>query len=319
MGITLVRLGVARPVVAAVLLLGTVVACGSNDDSPTESGRIEIVVTTNILGNIVSNAVGDTADVDVVMPLGTDPHDFAPSARQAEAMEQADLLVINGAGFEAGMLDIIANVADSGTTIFTAADHIDLLTLDDHDDSGAVDPHLWTDPVRVAEVVTALEAAVAAIDGVDATALSASTETYALELDELVASMDGTLALVPDDQRVLVTNHEVFGYFAERFGFEVIGTIVPSLSTGAEPSASAIEDLATLIEDEGVPVVFAETTSSSRLAEVLAAEVDKRLIPGGVTVVELFSESLGDAGSGAETYVSMMETNARLIADALAS
>ncbi|MGB3735286.1 MAG: metal ABC transporter substrate-binding protein [Ilumatobacter sp.] len=326
--------------VAGVLITA---GCGStNDASGDGSDRPTVVVTTNILGDVVRQSVGDLIDLEVIMPLGSDPHDFAPSARQAEAMEQADLLVVNGAGFEEGMTDIILNAEDSGTPVFTAADHVSLLTLDDdhdeedaghadeepeeqadadHDDDGSdhgsgVDPHLWTDPDRVGDVVAAFGSVLGEIETIDGEQLTASVDAYVDDLADLATAMETTLADVAPEQRVLVTNHEVFGYFADRFDFEVVGTVIPSLSTGAEPSAAALERLAVLIETEGVRAVFAETTSSSRLAEVLAGEVDGALA-GDVAVIELFSESLGDPGSGAETYVDMMSTNAALIADAL--
>ncbi len=336
----------------AVFALGTTAAaCGSdapNGSAATEetqdaasngSNLPQIVVTTNILGDAVSMAVGGTAEVEVIMPLGSDPHDFAPSARQAESMENADLLVINGAGFEEGMLDIIANVSESGTPTFAFSDHIELLEFDgEHDDDhdknhegthdeddegthdedddhehGNGDPHIWTDPSRIVAAIEALEPVVAELDGVDADALSVAIESYLAELDELASTMEATLAVVPAADRVLVTNHEVFGYFADRFDFEVIGAIIPSLTTNAEPSAADLEELATLIDAEGIPAIFGETSQSSRLAEVLAEEVGN-----DVEVVELFSESLGEPGSGAETYVGMMMANAELIASALA-
>ena len=360
-------------VVAILAVVTAVAACG--DDDPKSASAVEptqasdsagtdlplIVVTTNILGDVVSAAVGSTAEVEVVMPLGSDPHDFAPSARQAESMEDADLLVTNGAGFEEGMLDIIANVSDSGTPIFAFADHIELLefggeddhhdgdhdhddesthdgdhadegTLDDeydhdHDDEGTLDddhdhdhdhgpedPHLWTDPTRVAAAVEALEAVIVELEGVDADELSASIDSYLTALADLDSTMEATLDVVRDGERVLITNHEVFGYFADRFDFDVVGAVIPSLTTNAEPSAADLEGLADLIRDEGIPAIFAETTQSSRLADVLAAEVGE-----DVEVVELFSESLGEPGSGAETYLTMMALNAELIASALSS
>lgn len=285
-------------------------------------------MTTNIFGDVVSSAVGDQADVEVIMPLGSDPHEFAPSARQAETMENADLLVANGAGFEEGMLDIIANVSDTGTEVFFFAEHVDLLDFagedehgdehddeegDEHADEEGGDPHLWTDPTRVATALEALEPVVASLAGVDSDELSASVDDYLAELSALDASMEETLAVVPDSQRSLVTSHEVFGYFADRFDFEVIGAVIPSLTTNAEPSAADIEELAELIEAEGIPAIFGETTQSTTLADVLADEVGAE-----VAVVELFTESLGEDGSGAETYVGMMQSNADLVAGALA-
>ena len=302
---------------------------GEADSSPSESGeRPQIVVTTNILGDVVSAAVGDQADVEVIMPLGSDPHDFAPSARQAESMENADLLIVNGAGFEEGMLDIIANVSDSGTNVFSFAEQIDLLEFtgehsddehsdeegEEHSDEEGGDPHIWTDPTRIITAVEALEPVVAGLAGVDSEALATSFDNYLAELASLDAAMEDTLAAVPEAQRVIVTNHEVFGYFADRFDFEVVGAIIPSLTTNAEPSASDLDELVEVIEAEGIQAIFGETTQSSNLADAIADEVG-----GAVEVVELFSESLGEDGSGAETYIGMMQTNADLIATALSS
>ncbi len=326
-------------------------ADGSNDSTVSDSTvsdatRPTVVATTNILGDVARASLGEAVHVEVIMPLGADPHDFAPSARQAEAMEDADLLVVNGAGFEAGMSDILANVEASGTAVFTAADHVSLLTLgddeheeqeheqeldehddeqdhdDEHDDEqdhehdGASDPHLWTDPDRIAQVVHALGDTLRTDDRIDSEQLNVSVDAYLDQLNTLTTEMETTLAAVPADRRVLVTNHEVFGYFADRFDFEVIGTVIPSLSTQAEPSAASLERLAALIEAEDVPAVFAETTTSSRLADVLADEVE-RGDGTPVAVVELFSESLGEPDSDASTYLDMMATNASRIADAL--
>lgn len=313
-------------------------------DTPAELPQIEppqIIVTTNILGDVVSAAVGDQADVVSLMPVGTDPHDFAPSARQAESMENADLLIINGAGFEEGMLDIIANVSDSGTEVFSFTDQIDLLEFngekghdddhgdeegDDHDDDhgdeegddhghhSGDDPHIWTDPMRMATAVQALEPVIAGLPGVNTADLSAAFDAYLADLSALDTSMNATLDAVPEEQRVLVTNHDAFGYFADRFDFEVVGAIIPSLTTNAEPSAADIEELSELIQAEGIRAIFSETTQSARLAETLADDVG-----GDVQVVELFSGSLGEDGSGAETYLGMMQENADRITGALTS
>jgi zinc/manganese transport system substrate-binding protein len=355
---------VTSRVLGVVALSAAAVACGSeaaDTDATASSGstsaessesveRPQIVVTTNILGDVVTAAVGSQADIEVIMPLGSDPHDFAASARQAESMENADLLIINGAGFEEGMLDLIANVSDTGTQVFSFADQIDLIGFsgdeegddhsdeegddhsdeegddhsdeegddhsdeegDDHGHEDGDDPHIWTDPTRIATAVEALEPIISGLAGVDAAALSTSISDYLDKLSALDASMDKALSAVPEAQRVLITNHEVFGYFADRYDFEVVGAVIPSLTTNAEPSAADIEELAEMIEAESIPAIFGETTQSTQLADALADEVD-----GAVAVVELFSESLGEDGSGAETYVGMMQLNADLITKAL--
>jgi len=301
-----------------------------------------IVVTTNILGDIVTQTVGDLAEVEVIMPAGADPHDFAPSARQAESMENADLLVTNGAGFEEGMLVILEQVESSGTPVFSFADQIELIEFSDeadhdhdhghsHDDEekpvgtdeaghskdeehnhSGKDGHIWTDPSRMITAVEAFGVEFASLDGVDAAAVASQVQSYVDELIALDVEMESTLSTIPAEQRVLVTNHEVFGYFANRFSFEVVGAVIPSSTTNAEPSTAEVEALVALIEQEQIPAIFADTSSPTRLAEAIASSAG-----GDVQVVALYSESLGEPGSGADTYLTMMATNAKLIAEAL--
>jgi len=325
--LTLTRIGLAVALTLVTAAYGSDADSSSNASDDSTSGEAnelpQIVVTTNIIGDLVTQTVGDLAEVEVIMPLGSDPHDFAPSARQAESMENADLLVINGAGFEEGMLDIIESVQASGTPVFAFSDQIELLESTgghdehseeegEHSEEASYDPHIWTDPSRMITAVEALEAELAEVVDVDAEALASEADAYVAELTALESEMEATLSSITDDQRVLVTNHEVFGYFADRFDFEVVGAVIPSLSTNAEASASEIEELAALITAEGIPAIFGETTQSTQLAEALAAEVGS-----SVEIVLLYSESLGEPGSGAETYVEMMRTNGELISAAL--
>jgi zinc/manganese transport system substrate-binding protein len=152
---------------------------------------------------------------------------------------------------------------------------------------------------------------IANVDGVDATALEANAASYIARLESLDAEVEALLVPIPSGRRVLVTNHEVFGYFADRYGFEVAGTIIPSGSTADGANAQALVELAELIEHEGVPAIFADTSSSGELASTLADEV------GDIAVVDLFSESLGSDDSDGATYLDMVRTNAERIADAL--
>ena len=151
------------------------------------------------------------------------------------------------------------------------------------------------------------------VDGIDAEAIQANADAYIGELEALDAEVAEMVAGLTDDQRVLVTNHEVFGYFADNYGFEVVGTVIPSGSTADGASAADLVELVEEIEHEGVPAIFAETSSSDELAQTLADEV------GDIAVIELFSESLGDADSDGATYIDMVRSNATNIVDALAS
>jgi len=297
-------------------------ACGGDDDS---ADGPRIVVTTNILGDVVREVVGDAADVEVIMPLGADPHEFSASARQAEAMEDADLLVVNGEGFEEGLHEIVEQAEDNGVEVFAFTDHVELLPFEEHaeeegdaeaeehaeEEEHGGDPHVWTDPTNIRTAVEALRPVLNELEGIDQAAIDEQTDAYLAELATLDSEIEAQLAAIPAERRVLVTNHDVFGYFAQRYGFEVVGVVIPGGTTLAEPSSAELEDLRAVIESRQVPAIFAETTDSTRLADALAEEV------GDVEVVTLFTESLGDEGSGAETYVGLMRTDAGLIADAL--
>ena len=154
---------------------------------------------------------------------------------------------------------------------------------------------------------------IANVEGIDADTVSAAAEAYHEELEALDADVAALVDGIPADGRVLITNHEVYGYFADRYGFEVAGAIIPSGSTLDGSSAGELAELVELIEAEGVPAIFSDVSASDQLAQALAAEV------GDIAVVELFTESLGEDGSGGATYVEMVRTNAERIADALAS
>jgi zinc/manganese transport system substrate-binding protein len=266
------------------------------------------VVTSSILGDVVRDLVGDQASVDVVMPPNADPHDFQASARQVAEMRTADALVVNGGGFEGGLRDAIEGAGDDGVPTFAAIDHVRTLRV-----GNDLDPHFFTDPSRMADAVEALAPFLTEqVPALDTAAFRDRAATTVASLRALDAEVAATLAPVPADRRTLVTNHEVFTYFADRYGFRVVGAVIPSTSTQAEPSAGDLDALATTVREAGVPVVFADTASPRRLADALAAEAGD-----DVQVVELYSESLGPAGSDGATYAGMMRTNAARIAAAL--
>ena len=272
------------------------------------------MVTTSVLGDVVENLVGDAAEVEVIMPPNADPHDFQASAQQAAALREADLVVVNGAGFEAGLEEAIDAAVDDGATVFAAVDHVDTLAATgEHEEGEGVDPHLFTDPARMATATEALTDVLADnVPGLDDPAFRDRARAYLDQLRALDAEVEAILAPVPAADRKLVTNHDVFSYFADRYGFTVVGTVIPAITTSAEPSAGELDELAATIEAEGVRAVFADTSSREALADALAAEVG-----GDVQVVELYSESLGEPGSEGDTYDDMMRTDATRIANAL--
>jgi len=302
-------------VVGGVVLAG----CGSDTSAPAPSGGcrvLDIVVSTSILGDVVQNLAGEWGNVEVLIPVGADPHSFAPSASQAAALREGDLVVTNGLHLEEGLQEVVAAAAADGVTVVEAASFVTALPFagGEHEhEHGALDPHIWTDPARMAEVTTGLGEALAAADPSCATVRREAAAAYRRQLEALDAEIDGILATVPPESRRLVTNHHAFGYFADRYGFEVVGAIIPGGTTLAEPSAADLAALVEVLGQEGVRAVFAETTQAADLAEAVAAELG-----GEVLVVSLYTGSLGEPGSGADTYIGMQRVNAERIAAALA-
>lgn len=302
-GTTAVSVGTAL----ALAVLATGCSGPSADDRPL------VAVTTNILGDVVQQVVGEQAEVMVLMPPGADPHSFEVSAREAAELRRADLVVENGLGLEEGVARHVVAAAADGVPVFTAGDAVELLEWSTEDDHG-VDPHLWTDPARMADVVDALGTELHRVDGIDDAALDAGLRAYGDELDALDDDMTAAFAALPEDRRALVTNHHVFGYLADRFGFRVVGAVIPSGTTLASPSAADLRDLTTAIEEAGVPTIFVDASQPARLAEVLAQEADVH-----VEVTALATESLSPPGEGADTYLEMMRTNAEDIVTGLSA
>jgi len=299
---------------AALALAAGTVLSGCAVLSGTGEPRATVVVSTNILGDVVENVVGDDADVVVLMEAGSDPHSFGISARQAAELESAELIITNGLGLEEGVLRHVDAAADQGVPVLEAAASLDPLPFTAAGTAaGTPDPHFWTDPQRVGGAVDLIAAAVSEnVPAADAAAVRGRADAYRTQIEELDAWMETEFAAVPVERRSLVTNHHVFGYLASRFGFTVTGAIIPGGSTLASPSSADLEDLAGTIRTAAVPAIFTDSSQPDRLARVLAEEAGL-----DVAVVGLFTESLGVEGSGAETYEQMMRTNTERIVAAL--
>jgi len=307
-----------------------------------------VVVTTTVLGSVVGEiltcAVGDDSSMTVLMPIGADPHDFQASSAQVALMAGADLVVVNGLGLEEGVLDAVENIEADGVSVLEIASLIDPLPFgddhgdekgdeeshDDHSDEeehseeedhseeespddhghGDFDPHFWFDMERMA-LAAELIGAELALDGDES--FASCGESVAAEIRATEAVVADALSSVPDANRVLVTDHDALGYLAERYDYDVVGVVIPGGSTLGDANSSDLAELVATIQDEGVRAIFGNTAGSPALLETLAGEVGEN-----VQVVELFVGSLGGPGSGAESYVLMMTTNATRIASALA-
>lgn len=281
-------------------------ATQSGEDAPGDP--LQVVATMSIVGDLAEQVGGDLVEVEVIVPVGADPHTFEPTPSDAATLEGAQLVVANGAGLEEGWL--LSMVEGQQAPLVLLAEGLDLLIVEEGEDAGEVDPHLWNDPVMIYEYVDALLSAYLEVDPDGEEVYRANAEAYREVLDELDAWIIEAVETIPPEQRLLVTTHDAFSYFGERYGLTIPGTLY-GVSTENEPSAGAVADLVTAIREAGVPTVFVETLANPQLMQRVADE------SGAEVGDELLGDSVGDPGSGAETYEGMMRYNVNAIVTGL--
>jgi ABC-type Zn uptake system ZnuABC Zn-binding protein ZnuA len=285
---------------AAVVVMG----CGgttSGSSSVTSASLVTpaVVAETSYLADIAQNVAGDRLAVTSLLPVGTDPHSFDPTPRDAAKVAKARAVIINSPGFEPPVDDLIAGVGSEDLLVIDASAGLP---------GGDLDPHFWLDPTEVVTYVDNIRAGLSAVDPKGADEYAANAAAYQERLRELDSWISERVATIPVEERLLVTNHESFGRFAERYGFRVVGTVFPSPDSEGAPSA---RDVGALIEDirsTGAPAIFLETGSNPDLARQVARET------GVKVVTDLYTHSLGE---GAPTYIEMMRRNVDILVGAL--
>jgi len=243
-----------------------------------------IITTYTVLGAAVRDLAGDSFTVTSAIPNGMDVHEWEPSAKDIEALTKADLIVENGLGLEGGMGKALDQAHQAGVKFFTASRYITVRRVgagegipsgDPDQAEGAQDPHLWTDPLAVKAVIDALAVQIRQQFGVDLSARAADLDA---RLTALNAEIQAKVDALPADRRRLVTGHESLGYFAQRYGFKLVGAVIPSLTTEAEGSAANLDALKKLIKQNHVTVVFTELGTPPRTIEALAKESKVRAV-----------------------------------------
>lgn len=300
---------------AGTLALG-LTACSS---TPTVTGPVDVVATTTVLGDVTEQVVTcGGGDVTVLMPIGTDPHEFTPSSEQVAQLVRANLVVANGLGLEEGLAQALESAESDGARVLTIADKVDPIEFGGHDDHaegdghdhGSQDPHVWMDMNRMADA-----AQIIGDDLADITGDAAYAECGTQVADDIRAAESEVRTLlegVPADRRILVTDHDALGYLADAYGYEVVGTVIPGGSTLGQPSSADLAELVATMRAEGVTTIFSGVGNPAAVADAVAAELGD-----DVQVVSLYEGSVGEPGSGAETYIGMMKANASTIASAL--
>ncbi len=272
------------------------------------AARLKVVATTVQITALAKEVSGDQIELKGLVPAGADPHEFEPVASDLVALEGADLILRHGIGLD-DWLDKTLKAAKKAKLVTVTAGV--RLRKEKEDGKVVEDPHVWHDPVNAKKMVDNIAAALDRADPAHKPTYDANAAAYKKKLDAAAVQVRGIVAEIPPANRKLVTNHDALGYFAQAFGLKVVGAVIPSMSTQAEPSAGDVAKLLETIKREKVKAIFAESSVNPKLATTLAKEA-------GVKIVDdLYGDSLGQPGSGAETVDGMWLANARKIADAL--
>ncbi len=279
-----------------------------------------VLAVETFLADIVRSVAGDAVTVEALLPPGADPHSFQPSPRDAAVVARADLVIENGGGLEGFLQKLVENVSagkrSSAPKLVSASEGLTSRTAKEGEavEAGTAhdaDPHYWMDPLLVIHYVDTIAAALSSLDPADTAGFEARAAAYKEKLRELDAWIASNVSRLPADRRILVTNHESLGYFADRYGFTVVGTVIPGTSSEASPSARQMAELIRRLRALKPGAIFVEVGTNRQLALQVAADA------GVGKVLELYDHSLTPPDGPAPTYVDMMRYDVKTIVDGL--
>jgi zinc/manganese transport system substrate-binding protein len=279
-------------------------ACG-DDASEASRSAVSAVATTTYAGDLLRHVGGDRVDVRTLLGPNADPHGYEPRPSDVQSIAEAALVVKSGGDLDAWLDDLIENAGREAEEV-TLIDSVRTI-----EGEGETDPHWWQDLRNAVLAVRAIERALAGVDPEGAQTYERNANTYVKRLRKLDATIAGCMRRVPDGRRKLVTTHDALAYFANRYDVEIVGAIIPSLSTQAQPSARDVHELVEQIRAEGVNAIFPETALNPKLEDAISREAD-------ATVGDsLWGDALGPEGSDGETYLEAMASNTRAMVEGM--
>jgi ABC-type Zn uptake system ZnuABC Zn-binding protein ZnuA len=312
---------VMKKLALVIVVAALLVACQPTGQVAQSGGGklpLKVIAAETFLADIAQNVAGDRIKIDALMPIGVDPHGFEPTPTDVAKITDSQVLIVSGAGFEAFLDELLKNAGGPSTggqrVVIEAAAGLasrQLRAGEIADPDHVGDPHFWLDPNNVIKYVENIRDGLTKADPDGAATYTANAEAYIAKLKELDRWITDRVKDVPEANRKLVTNHESFGYFADRYGFQIIGTVMPSVSTGSAPSAQQLAQLIDQIKATNAKAIFLETGTNPQLAQQVAREA------GVTAITELYSHSITEAGGAAPTYLDMLKFNTNAIVAAL--
>jgi len=307
----LILRNVVAGAICCAVALG-VAACGDDEpEAKTGSGEtIAVVATTMQLQDFVREVGGDRVEVTGMLGPDSEPHEYEPTPGDAEAVADADVVVENGANLDGWLEDLLANAGSDAARV-DSSEGIELLPSEEEGFPG--DPHVWHDPDNAKAMVDNVAKGLAAADPDGEAQYERNATAYKAELDDMAARIREIFAPIPAENRKLITTHDAFGYFVRAYDIEQVGTVLPAVTTEAEPSGRQVAELVDEIRAQDVKAVFTEEAVDPGLERQIADEA-------GVEISSsLYADVLGGPGSGAETFIQAELANARAMADAWSS
>ncbi len=284
-------------------------ACSAAPAVETPSGARQVLAVETFLADIAQNVAGERLGVESLLPVASDPHEFQPTAQDLIRIARSPVLIVNGAGYETWLTKMLESDAGPRRVIVASAG-----LVPNPDPSGgypAGDPHLWMNPSHVIRYVENIRDGLAEIDPAGKEVYRANAEAYLARLKDLDRWARQQIAQLPPERRLLVTNHDTLRYFAQAYGFEIVGLVIPGLTSEASASARQLASLVETMRSRGVRAIFLDAGENSKLAEQIAAESGARV------VADLFVESLSPPDGPAPTYLDMIRHDVTIIVEAL--
>ncbi len=304
--------------VLVLLLGGWLGACAAPTAAPPAPPTgtpisVKVLAIEGFLADIAQNVAGERVQVETLMPLGVDLHSYEPTPQDVKRVADSNVLIVNGAGAEV-FLDKLLSNAGARATIVEASKGLTSRALkpgEPHDEDNPGDPHFWLDPTKTIVYVQNIRDALIQTDPAGAATYNANADAYIAKLNALDAQIQKAVSAIPPEQRKLVTDHDTMGYYADRYGFEIVGMLIPSFSTADARTAQQLAELVNAIKASGARAIFLEASDNPQMAQQIAQETGVRLVTG------LYTHSLSETNGPAPTYLKMLEYDTQLIVDAL--
>ncbi len=298
-----------NPIIALILLLTGLGACSNKPVVQSQPKTLNVLATESFLGDIAKNVAGNRIKVDTLLPVTIDPHEYEPKPQDMTRLSQSQVLIVNGLGYEAWLQKTLDSLGGKRLVIVTTNG-----LTPDADPSGVHpqgDPHMWMDPRKTINYVEQIRNGLTQADPAGKAIYAQNAAAYIAKLQALDQWVKQQVSQLPVDKRLLVTNHDALGYFAQAYNFKIIGAVIPSVTTDASPSAQQLASLIDTIKKSKAPAIFLDIGENRELADQIASET------GANVITNLYVESTSGPAGPAPTYIDMIKYDVTTIISAL--